>query len=124
MSTGARAFIEYRETPMSGSAYRDCALRLYCTQLEALQLYDLTGLQGADPAYEVTDLSSTPREEYERLKNDIVITRVLKLEPGPALAAACAEWKGRNPLTARVRAAVAALESLGDGARLVFFLTI
>jgi hypothetical protein len=123
MSTGAVAYLEYRVSTVPRGPYA-CAFTLHCTQLEALQLYALTGLGGADPSYEVADLSVSAHQAYESLKDDIVTTKMLRLEATSELQVEMDSWKGRQPLSERIRAAIAALQCLGEDARLVFFLTI
>ena len=88
----------------------------------ALQMYAISGIDGDDPGYELTDLSFVCAGRYED-EQDMVASKPIKIE-GREVREALARIKPPEGVHGPLRVALEAVENLGPHARLVFWMTI
>lgn len=105
-----------------GAKADSCRLRKCSAASGRPWSYSLTGLKGDDPPYSVTDMTLPAMATFERIKDDILTSEILKLDATVQRAVAERESTGK-PLSVMTKAALESLKALGPKARLVFFMT-
>ena len=120
MSTGVSAWLEVPDDH-GGTTYRTFG-QLWWRQLEGLDVYALTGLEGRDPTYRVEDLSWGASERWRIELADVATTQILKIEAHEALALVDMYLAKHKHLNRYVEETLRFLPRLHERARLVFWM--